>query len=333
MADAQVAEDPPPPAADEAKSRLSPKHTVEGEAFPKQAEGITGMIGSGAASGEALAAAGGVDAGENASAAAELPPPADRFVGAATSGSHKKNAAASKVDAAVKRPSSGKKRPPPEGGSVRSTLPGAKKARTAYFIFADDVRPEVQAANPGAVIAVLSKSIGQKWGALGEEEKSKYHARAAEEKGRLKEAGLLLLPGRSSEEANQAGSAVADLQFPVGRIKKICRLDPDVKGISREASLLIAKCAEQFTNGLGQEVFKVAHLLNRCKLLSQDVADVCSTRENFLFLREDMADLLREQKKAAKEAKAARTSAGTGTGNLDNFFSSSTSTTATATTS
>jgi histone H3/H4 len=86
------------------------------------------------------------------------------------------------------------------------------------------------------------------------------------------------------------------LIYPVARIRKICRLDPDVNGLSKEATMLITKCAELATTLLGQETVKVAQMQNRRKLLPEDVAQVCATRESFLFLREDVKDLVRDQK-------------------------------------
>ena len=95
-------------------------------------------------------------------------------------------------------------------------------------------------------------------------------------------------PSTSAQDLNT-------LIFPLARLRKITKLDPDVKGVSKEALLLITKCAEMVTAKLGQESVKVAQLQNRRKLLPEDVAQVCATREQFLFLREDVKDLLREQ--------------------------------------
>ena len=92
------------------------------------------------------------------------------------------------------------------------------------------------------------------------------------------------------------------LIFPLARLRKITKLDPDVKGVSKEALLLITKCAEMMTSKLGQESVKVAQLQNRRKLLPEDVAQVCATREQFLFLREDVKDLLKEQHLGNKKA-------------------------------
>jgi hypothetical protein len=114
-------------------------------------------------------------------------------------------------------------------------------------------------------------------------------------------------------------------------------LDPEVRGIAKEALLLITKCAELATAKLGKESVQVAQLQNRRKLLPEDVAQVCGTREQFLFLRDDVKDLVREQKEnnktttneggsslsaAASTTNAKTTAAAAGSKPLTSYFSS-----------
>ena len=108
---------------------------------------------------------------------------------------------------------------------------------------------------------------------------------------------LAQLPPEATRDAFITSNSTSDgLTFPVARIRKICKLDDEVNGISKEAAVLLTKCVELVTIQLGQECVKVARMQNRRKLLPDDVAQVCSTREQFHFLREDVKDLLREQK-------------------------------------
>mmetsp|Transcript_26868 Transcript_26868/g.32552 ORF Transcript_26868/g.32552 Transcript_26868/m.32552 type:complete len:134 (-) Transcript_26868:54-455(-) len=87
-----------------------------------------------------------------------------------------------------------------------------------------------------------------------------------------------------------------DLKLPLARINKIAKLDPEVKKFTREALLLITKSAELFTEKLGRQSEGVAKVQNRRTLLPEDVMEVCSGgKEQFLFLREDIRDLVREQ--------------------------------------
>jgi histone H3/H4 len=108
---------------------------------------------------------------------------------------------------------------------------------------------------------------------------------------------LAQLPPEAMRDTFTGNNSLSDgLIFPVARIRKICKLDDEVHGVSKEAAVLLTKCVELVTIRLGQECVKVARMQNRRKLLPDDLAQVCSTREQFHFLREDVKDLLREQK-------------------------------------
>ena len=180
-------------------------------------------------------------------------------------------------------------------------------------------------------MATVARALGQLWAALTPEEKEKYQVQAAEERERIakeleewKAAGGVI-------EANNGASNGKDgnaLVFPMARIRKICKLDPEVRGLSKEALLLITKCAELATSKLGQESVRVAQLQNRRKLLPDDVANVCAHREQFLFLKEDVKDLVRDMassstaanKAGAKKGDAARDQAAAGSKPLTSYF-------------
>lgn len=139
-----------------------------------------------------------------------------------------------------------------------------------------------------------------------------YQQQAAEERERVsREMEEWIAAGGSLESVGDPSNTSSgqkdptSLVFPSTRIKKICRLDPEVKTISKEALLLITKCAELATAKLGKETVRVAQVQNRRKLLPEDVAQVCGTREQFLFLREDLKDLVRQQKQLQNEVAAA----------------------------
>jgi len=161
-----------------------------------------------------------------------------------------------------------------------------------------------------------AKAVGQLWGELKPEEKQKYQLLAAEERERvskeikeMEEAGLLpdLQMGGTSSSSISA-TAVDSLTLPIARLRKIAKLDPEVRGISKEAMTLLTYTAELFTKKLGLESNRIAQIQNRRKLLPEDVAEACSTREQFIFLKEDIRDLQRDllhQKAETKQLKQA----------------------------
>ncbi|KAL3811991.1 hypothetical protein ACHAXA_009609 [Cyclostephanos tholiformis] len=211
------------------------------------------------------------------------------------------------------------------------TLP-LKRARVPYFIFADEKRKEVTQEHQGEGVVAVAKVIGQLWSALEPTEKEVYEAQAVKEKERfvrdvqrLKDAGRL--PVNSAVDAAQAWED--ELIFPVARIRKICKLDPDVKGISKESALLIAKATELFCSKLGRECAIMAQMQNRRKLVPGDVVEVCSAKEAFMFLRPDIIDMTKAQQADAKlketengkEQRAASAGeANSERNNLDSYF-------------
>ena len=149
-------------------------------------------------------------------------------------------------------------------------------------------------------MGVVARILGQMWSNLAPEEKRKYEEQAAMERDRyskemkqLEDAGMEIskLPGVAQPSENNPNG----LTYPLSRVRKICKLDPEVRGLSKEVILLITKCAELATEKLGMETVRVAQIQNRRKLLPEDIAQVCSTREQFLFLCDDVKDLVREQ--------------------------------------
>jgi histone H3/H4 len=177
--------------------------------------------------------------------------------------------------------------------------------------------------------------LGQRWSQMTDEDKRPYQDQAALERDRVsaateawkkaavaaaaKAAGsddpasqrLLALATTNQDQGNNTEAGSQLLSLPVARIRKICRLDPEVRGLSKEALVLITKATELATIKLGRECIRTAHIQNRRTLLPDDVADVCRWREPFFFLKEDIADLHRQQQKLKSVVASAQSSAAT----------------------
>lgn len=179
-------------------------------------------------------------------------------------------------------------------------------------------------------MAHQARKIGQLWAQVSPEERDRFQRLAAEERRHVAAQVEAYHAANANANANddqllEGGDnnglrrtlphSPDHLTFPVAKVRKICRLDPDVKNLSREALQLVVKCAELATARLGREAVKVARLQNRRKLLPEDVAHVCTYREPFLFLKDDLRDLvgaLAKEKEAASAASAAAASGGMG---------------------
>lgn len=206
-----------------------------------------------------------------------------------------------------------------------------KKPRTAYFIFMGEKRPQVTTDYPSESVGSTARRIGQLWAALTPQQKEKYKIQATDERKRYNEA-MSKLDSVPSGKANSLKRPIDDeaaIILPLARIRKICRLDPEVRNISKEALLLITKAAEHFTQKLGKETAAMARMQkNRKTLLPGDILDVCSLKAPFYFLKDDIQDIIKDQsvekknKKliAPKETKKLIDSSGTGIKPLTSYF-------------
>jgi DNA-directed RNA polymerase I subunit RPA43 len=186
----------------------------------------------------------------------------------------------------------------------------------------------------------VARILGQRWSSMSDDAKQPYHEKAALERERVatateawKKAAIaagLNIDGKTiynTNDTQRTESNNGQFILPVGRVRKICRLDPDVRGVSKEAVLLITKATEMVTILLGQECIKTAHIQNRRTLLPQDIVDVCQVREPFYFLKDDITDLHRQQQKSKQVEK----SNGTSNGKLSQQHQQRTSATTTTT--
>lgn len=179
-----------------------------------------------------------------------------------------------------------------------SSLP--KKGRTAYFIFMAEKRAEVQAKNNNTSIASTSKIIGRMWKELSVEEIDKYKELSRIEKEEYKKQ-MDAFEKRFGKETNsdspkrRRNHSQGETMLPVARVRQICRLNPEVK-ISKEAVNLVTKTAELFTSKLADETHSMAQMQKRQKLVVQDIVDVASLKEPFFFLKDDINDLLKQQR-------------------------------------
>jgi DNA-directed RNA polymerase I subunit RPA43 len=128
--------------------------------------------------------------------------------------------------------------------------------------------PQQQHAGEGAT--VVAKALGRLWATLSDDHKQTYHEKAAKERERVAHdieawkaaGGNAVLQAQEEAEKRKrdqnytAGvvddttSSTTALALPAARIRKICKLDPEVKGLSKEALLLVTKAAELFTGKL-----------------------------------------------------------------------------------
>lgn len=133
----------------------------------------------------------------------------------------------------------------------------AKRAKSAYFVFADDQRVDTKAELQAAAVdgksisvAEVAKSLGNKWRELGEAGQQTYKAKAA---ALAAEAAQNFEAADNSQSEHQApaeqatGQDQEDVQgLPLTSVKRIMCLDEDVTRVSGDSVKAVAKLTELF---------------------------------------------------------------------------------------
>ena len=154
-----------------------------------------------------------------------------------------------------------------------------KKNQSAFMIFCNTHREDVKQEQPGLSMTELTKVLAAKWRELEEVEKSRYAAIALDDKERyLREFKEQLAQGISEAELRGTFHSNKDIPayetvIPIGRVRRTCKLDPDVKNISKEATVLVAKATEYFLAKIAEESFKMSSLSGRCTLKPDDIRE------------------------------------------------------------
>ncbi|CAI5441305.1 unnamed protein product [Caenorhabditis angaria] len=109
----------------------------------------------------------------------------------------------------------------------------------------------------------------------------------------------------TNEEVTKLEEHVNELlhsQLPLGRVKKICRLDPDVEMINSEAIRLMTKAAELFIIELGKASNTNAILEKRKTVQLKDIEKSIQKMWTFAFLEDALDGWPKHEPKKRKAA-------------------------------
>lgn len=136
-------------------------------------------------------------------------------------------------------------------------------------------------------MAELAKLMGAKWAHLTEDEKKVYYDQAAQEKLEYEQALAKLSPAELVALNAPSNSASSLISFPMSRIRKIAKLDPEVGAIGKDATFLLTSAVELFAQFLCSEAVLQADRHNRKTVNRTDIARACANHSSLWFLRQD----------------------------------------------
>ncbi|KAI8874020.1 histone-fold-containing protein [Ramicandelaber brevisporus] len=94
-----------------------------------------------------------------------------------------------------------------------------------------------------------------------------------------------------------------DLEFPLARVRKIMKADPEVNIISQDASFLIARAAELFVGALGRQAARQTAMAKRRTLQHKDVAKAVAQINQLEFLASVIVPLEQDDAKTTKRSR------------------------------
>lgn len=154
---------------------------------------------------------------------------------------------------------------------------GPKKI-AAYLVFAGEMREPTKAeliaagdAKPG--MGDIAKRVGEKWKLLSEDEKAAYKTKAEtinaenEREYAAKIASGEIVEGGEDDKED----AEPDLSLPLARVKRIMRLDKEVKNTAVDACRLVSRATELFVESLVEGAY---HTMKQQKRKTVKHADV-----------------------------------------------------------
>lgn len=75
--------------------------------------------------------------------------------------------------------------------------------------------------------------------------------------------------------------------IPISRVKRTCKLDPEVKNITKEATAVVAKATEHFLALMAEQSYKISALSGRRTVKTEDIRDCVARLPQFEWLRDD----------------------------------------------
>eukprot|EP01138_Halocafeteria_seosinensis_P006344 gb/GECG01006485.1/.p1 GENE.gb/GECG01006485.1/~~gb/GECG01006485.1/.p1 ORF type:complete len:608 (+),score=142.93 gb/GECG01006485.1/:1-1824(+) len=182
----------------------------------------------------------------------------------------------------------------------KGVLKPPKKPLSAFFFFSSERRPIIQKEFPDLGIGKIQIKVGEEWANLDSETKAKYQTRAEKAKEeyqqKLKEYQEKirkyphLAPQKSSESSDS--DSLTNSVFPLARVKKVVKADPDIHNVSKEAMLVSMKAAEYFLEDLFDTAMTAATRSGKKKVDAEVIGSCARKFPVYNFLADDFpADL------------------------------------------
>ncbi|RYG94082.1 hypothetical protein EON65_57995 [archaeon] len=156
----------------------------------------------------------------------------------------------------------------PESASTNLTdkveEPAAKKGRivvkrptSKWVLYLSEHRAECSKQHPDLSFAEITKVLAEGYKNITSEEAERLEAQLKDQKEQYE---AYMAENREVVGQQQDTEPGVELIFPLARIKKLMKYDPDVKNVSKEATAAVTKCTEMFLARLALKAFAYTNM-------------------------------------------------------------------------
>lgn len=174
-----------------------------------------------------------------------------------------------------------------------------KKLPSKWIVYLGEQRKAVIDANPGVSFADITKMIAEQYKALPAEELERIQAVIDKEKARREEAGDA--DDANDEEKPKPEQSLHALVLPLARIKRLMKMDDNVKIISKEAIAVTTKATELFIARFALKCASTASLRGGRTVGINDVLHTIHGQSQFEFLDLDFPKPTPVERKASSK--------------------------------
>jgi len=188
-----------------------------------------------------------------------------------------------------------------------------------YLVFAGDMRAVarselVAAGNPKPTMGEIAKTVGEKWKQLDDDEKQAYKDKAEASNAVAVQLHAERVEAEGGEEGGDGDGDGGDdgdgtnVSLPLARVKRIMRLDKEVKHTSVDACKVITRAAELFLENLVEGSFACMKTSKRKTIKYTDLMHHVLRKPRLNFMHDHVWSMSpKEAEKKDKENKGADT--------------------------
>eukprot|EP01039_Chlorochromonas_danica_P002845 gene2845-3106_t len=163
-----------------------------------------------------------------------------------------------------------------------------KKPTSKWVLFLSEHRAQCSRENPDLSFAAITKLLAEQYKNISADESARLDQIVAKQK----ETWLQYQSERAQdpprqEQEGQTEEERGQLIFPLARVRKVVKMDPDVRNVSKEGAVALTKASELFLGYLAERSRAYASLRGGRSIQLDDLLQAIHTQQDLSFLTDD----------------------------------------------